>query len=136
MQIRRLRNTDIPVLRELHKRAGYTFEFPKVGEMDVAFVAEDNGFPIGLVGAEMRAEIIGIFDPEWGSPHERMKLFASLHLPVAEQLDLREVKKAYVFCDPAFPRFGYRLSELGWAEAWTCYWMSVKECIKALRRRA
>src|ERR1700722_18071338 len=136
MQIRKLRKSDIPVLRELHQKAGYGFAFPKLTEMEIAFVAEENGFPIGVVGAELRAEIIGIFDMDFGSPHERMKIFASLHLPVAEALEMREVKKAYCFADPAFPPFGQRLRGLVWAEAWTCYWMSVKECITALRRKA
>lgn len=136
MLIRKLKGSDVPALREIHKRAGYGFEFPKMGEMEVAFVAEDGGYQIGVVGAELRAEIIGIFDPEWGSPHERMKMFAGLHLPIAEQLNLREVKKAYCFQDPAFPRFGERLRELGWAEAWKCYHMDVRDCIKALRRKA
>jgi hypothetical protein len=135
MNIRRLRNPDYAVLRSLHAKAGYTFDFPKIGEFEIAFVAEENGKVIGFVGAELRAEITGIFDPEWGSPHKRMELFASLHLPVAEQLELREIKKAYCFADPAFPRFGERLRRLGWAEAWTCYWMSVKDCIAALRRK-
>ena len=135
MIVRKLKQSDIPVLRGLHKKAGYTFPFPNLTGMEVAFVAEEKGFPIGVVGAELRAEITGIFDLDYGSPHERMKVFASLHLPVAEALDLREVKKAYCFCDPAFPRFGQRLSELGWDKTWDCFVMGVKECITALRRR-
>jgi hypothetical protein len=134
--VRKFRKTDIPLLREIHEKAGYGFPFPKVGEMEISFVAEEDGKPIGFVGAELRAEITGMFDPAWGSPHERMKLFAGLHLPVAEALEIREVKVGYCFRDPKFPRFGERLRELGWAEAWTCYWMNVKDCIKALRRRA
>lgn len=134
--VRRFKKTDIPALRSIHARAGYSFPFPEMGYMEMAFVAEENGRIIGFVGAELRAEIVGVFDLDWGSPHQRMELFAGLHLPVAEQLHLREVKKAYVFVDPKFPAFGRRLSELGWAEAWTCYWMSVKDCITALRRKA
>ena len=136
MIVRKFRNTDVHALREIHKKAGYGFPFPRVEHMEIGFVAEENGQAIGFVGAELRAEITGIFTPEWGSPHERMKLFAGLHLPVAEALELREVPKAYCFADPKFPRFGERLRELGWAEAWTCFWMDTKDCIKALRRRA
>lgn len=135
MLVRKLRNTDIPVLREIHKKAGYSFPFPRVEHFEIGFVAEDGGYPVGMVGAELRAEVTGMFDLDFGSPHERMKLFASLHLPVAEQLNIREVGKAYCFLDPIYPRFGERLRELGWAETWPCYQMSVKECIVALRRK-
>jgi len=130
---RGLKKQDLPILREIHKRAGYAAQFPDIG--DIGFVIEDEGKVVGWAGAELEAQIIGVFDPDWGSPHERVKTFASLHLPIAEQLELLGVKNATIFPDPQFKNFGNRLSRLGWSKTlWECYRMKVADVIKALKK--
>jgi hypothetical protein len=125
MKIRRLVNTDVAALQEIYQRVGYGFEFPHFGSMETSFVVEDERV-IGAVGAKLQAEIIGVFDPDWGSPHRRMEMFAELHNPLRQQLKLRGVGTACVYLDPKFCRFGKRMLDLGWNKAlWDSYWRTV-----------
>lgn len=132
--IRPLRRTDIPALLEIHRKAGYGFKFPDMFHSELSRVVEVDGKVVGFAGALLEAEIVGMFDPDWGSPARRLEVMAALHLPIAEQLNLRGVKTATVHLDPKFRRFGKRLSQLGWSKAlWETYFMSVKDCVKALK---
>lgn len=122
-------------MREIHAKCGYGFEFPDLGEVKIAWVAEDEqGNLIGMAGARLEAQIFGIFDPDWGTPGERLSLFADFHRPIAEKLAEKGVHEAYVAIDPKFPSFGRRLMEFGWKKAlWTHYWLNVKECVRNFR---
>ena len=121
LNIRKFVNTDSQVVRAIYDKVGYGFEYPSFGHMETAFVVEDEGI-IGAVGARLQAEIIGVFDPEWGSPHRRMEMFAQLHNPMRGQLRLRGVQTACVYLDPKFCRFGKRMFDLGWKKhLWDCY---------------
>lgn len=129
---RRLRKSDIPVLREIHRKAGYGFEFPDLKGMIGAEVIEDEeGKVVGFAAAQLEAQIVGIFDPSWGTPGERMRVFASLHVPIAEKLRKRGVREAYVACDPKYSSFGRRLMSFGWRKAlWPHYFLTVKDCLQ------
>lgn len=131
--IRKMRSADVPKLKALHEKAGYGFEFPSVEQIEVARVIEEGGRIVGWVGAKLEAEIVGIFDLDWGTPGERMKAFAHLHAPIAVELNRLKVQTANVHLDPKFPAFGRRLSQLGWSKAlWSNYFMDVKKAVKAL----
>lgn len=135
--LRRLQKSDIPVLTVIHRKAGYGFDLPDFEAREIGYVVEEGGKPVCYVGAELHAELVMIVDPEYGSPHQKMRMFASLHLPIAEELEARGVKSAYVSLDPAFKSFGRRLSQLGWNESlWRHFYLSVKDCLKALRKVA
>lgn len=134
--IRKAQLWDIPAIRQIHERAGYNFPFPAIEEMVVSYVIEEEGKPVLWIGAELEAAIHMIADPEWGSPHTRMQTFAALHLPVARQLKKLKVRNANIHLDQKFPRFGHRVSQLGWHKAlWEHYFMSVDECLNALEKR-
>lgn len=129
-----LSDEDVEQLREFHRKAGYSSEFPDVKGMEIGELVRDGNRVVGFIGAEMEAQVVGIFNPEWGSPHQRVKKFAELHLPIAEELQKRGVKTAIVFPDPMFKNFGNRLSKLGWSRTrWETYRMKVSDCVKALR---
>lgn len=120
-------------MRKIHSKAGYGFKFPNLNTMEISYVVEEDGKVIGFAGAEMEAQVYGIFDPSWGSPHQRLRAICDLHAPIAQQLDLRGVKTANVALDPKFPKFGKRLSKLGWSEAlWRHFFLDVKQAVKAL----
>lgn len=128
--IRKLRDSDVQVLREIHARAGYGFEFPKAEELKCALVIEDDGKVVGMAAARLEAQIFGVFDPDFGTPGERLSLFCDLHRPIADELDKLGAKEAYVALDPKFPAFGRRLMRFGWKKAlWPHYWLDVKDCL-------
>lgn len=130
--IRRYRHSDLDQLKEIHARAGYGFDLPDFAGLAVSRIIEDpEGNVVGLAGAQLEAQIFGVFDPRWGAPGERMQVFAALHRPIAEKLDEKGVKEAYVAVDPSFPAFGRRLLSLGWKKAlWTHYFLRVEECLQ------
>ena len=135
--IRRFRASDLPRLREIHAQVGYGFDFPKPESMIATQVIEDEeGKVVGFAGAQLEAQIFGIFDSSWGNPGERMRIFAQLHRPIAEKLAEIGVRDAYVAVDPKFPAFGRRLMSLGWKQAlWTQYFMPVRECLARIGGR-
>lgn len=133
--IRPLEKADVPILREIHARAGYGFEFPDIkGMTGVQVIEDEEGKVVGFIGAQIEAQIFGVFDPLWGSPGERMSMFASIHRPIAEFLKIQGVREVYVAVDPSFPAFGRRLMGFGWRKAlWDHYWMPVSECLARFR---
>jgi hypothetical protein len=129
-----LSDEEVERLREFHRKAGYSSDFPDVKGMAIGDLVRDGDRVVGFIGAEMEAQVVGIFDPDWGSPHQRVKKFAELHLPIAEELERRGVKTATVHIDPVYKNFGNRLSKLGWNRTrWETYRMKVSDCIKALK---
>lgn len=119
---RNLKPHDISRLKYIHDKAGYGFDFPKFGTMESAITIEEKGVVVGALGCELEAQIYGVFDPEWGSPHRRMELYGQLHAPIHQQLVMRGVKTANVFLDPKYKRFGQRMLDMGWEKAlWDCY---------------
>lgn len=126
--IRPLRKSDIPKLREIHRVAGYGFEFPNLKSIIGAqVILDEEGKVVGFAGAQLEAQVFGIFDPLWGTPGERMRVFADLHRPIAEKLESKGVKEAYVACDPKFPAFGRKLMRFGWKKAlWPHFWLEIE----------
>ena len=149
--IRDLRASDVPILREIYSRTGYGFDFPdlsymfhkhgrKKGQLQkkrAALVIVEEGQVVGMVAAQLEAQLFGIFDPSWGTPGERMRTFADLHRPIAEKLKKSGVQEAYVALDPKFPAFGRRLMSFGWRKAlWVHYWLNVKDCLARFQGKA
>lgn len=98
----------------------------KLYKNKAAFVVEEDGKVVGFAGAQLEAQIFGLFDPSWGVPGERMRVFAELHRPIAKKLKNMGVREAYVALDPKFPAFGRRLMSLGWKKAlWDQYFLPV-----------
>ena len=130
--IRRFRHADIPKLKEIHAKCRSGFDFPDVQGMVGARVVEDpEGNVVGFAGGQLEAQIFGVFDPDWGTPGERVGTFAALHRPIAEKLAEKGVREVYVAIDPKFPSFGRRLMRMGWKKAlWDHYFLPVRECLE------
>lgn len=109
MKIRPLAPEDIPVLKELHRKAGYGFKFPEMSGMESAHVLEDDGQIVGFVGAEKTVQVFAIFDPAWASPHRRIAAITSM----ASAMDGDLIKKGYrtqhCWIDPQWPRLAEHL---------------------------
>lgn len=134
--MRRFRKSDIPRLRQIYEDAGYSFGFenllPKKGQC--AKVIVEGGLVVGIAKARKTAEVIAMVDPQYGSPHRRLKVFADLHLPLAEWMESKGIEIATAFTDPKYPKFGERLSRLGWSESlWRSFYVRVKDVIEALK---
>lgn len=123
MTWRRACPDDIPAIREHWKRAGYGFDFPEFDRLLSSWVAIEDGRIVAWVGAQPQVEIIAIMDCEWGSPHQRSKLFATLHQPVAQDVRDAGHEKAFAQVDPRYAHFGRRLKSFGWFRAWDTYWV-------------
>ena len=133
MKWRRTEEGDIPRIRELHAKAGYGFEFP-LGKKHAylprrdpllsSWVAEEDGQVVCWAGAILQPEVMAIMDPDYGSPHQRMKAFASFHPLLAKDLAEQGHKRAFANLDPRFPGFGRHLKPLGWWPVWrqVCIW--------------
>src|SRR6185503_8502198 len=118
MRIRKFRKADVPELRRIHKAQGYGFRFPETKELFAKFTVEaDTGEVVGFVGAERTVQIFGIFNSNWGSPHQRLDAIVKLHEPVRAELKKRGFGSAHVWVDPQFKGFGRKLLRLGWARA-------------------
>jgi len=128
MRIRKFRKADIPQLRRIHQAQGYGFKFPETKELVAKFTVEaDDGRIVGFAGAERTVQVFGIFDSEWGSPHQRIDAIAKLHEPIREELKRKGFKSAHVWTDPKWPKFGKRLMRFGWAKAlWECYFKEIE----------
>lgn len=134
--IRAFEERDAAALRQIHAENDYGFPFPCLEAMRIGFVIEEGGKVLGYVGAEFHAELTGIFKQK-GSPHERMRIFARLHRPMAEALADQGIKSAFVSLDPQFKAFSRRLLSLGWRESlWKHMFLEVKECLKLYRKAA
>lgn len=120
MKWRRAERADIPAIRRLWELAKYGFQFPDLGDERIisSWIAEENGEIICWSGAQLQPEVISIMDPDWGSPHQRLKLFGSFHRRIAEDVREKKFERAFCTTDPKFPRFGEHLRDLGWLKGW------------------
>jgi hypothetical protein len=128
MQWRRYQSKDEPRIREMWDRAGYGFAFPDLASETIisSWVAVENGQIVCWSGARLEPEIISIMDPEYGSPHSRVKLFGRSHPNVARDLRAKGYERAFCTLDPKFPVFGKRLKPFGWLKGWD-YWFNLTE---------
>jgi hypothetical protein len=133
--IRPYQESDFARLREITEKIGIEYPFPDPQAMITAQVVEDEaGNMVGFAGAQREAQIFGVFDPQWGTPGERMRAFCALHAPIAEKLAAEGIKEAYIAVDTA--AFGRRLMSMGWRKAlWTHYLMPIQRCLALLGKK-
>jgi hypothetical protein len=136
--IRRLRKSDVPKLRAIHAKVGYGFAFPELtGLIGAQVIEDDEGNVVGFAAGQLEAQIIGVFDSDWGTPGERMRVFGELHRPIAEKLEKQGVKEVYVAIDPKFPAFGRRMVSLGWRkDLWDRYFSPISDILRRFGKQA
>ena len=110
MRVRELRDSDIPILREMAEKSGFPypeFDDPHIEAFIVVVDSEDR--PIVAGAAKRLIELYGYFDPI-SSPSLRMKAIGMLHEGMSETLR----DKGYTTCECYVPpviekTFGRRL---------------------------
>ena len=123
--LRRATKGDIPAIEEMHTRAGYSFCLD-LDKFLFSWVTEIDGKIVAWAGAQLQPEIVAVMDPDFGSPHQRMKLFARMHRPLAEDVQAAGYEKVFATLDPKYPGFGRHLKKLGWFEGWSTMWVYVQ----------
>ena len=110
LQIRSLRDSDIPILREMAEKSGFPyppFDDPHIEAFLVVADSEDR--PIVACAAKRLIELYGYFDPNC-SPSLRMKALGMLHDGMCETLRDKGYNGAECFTPPSIEKaFGGRL---------------------------
>lgn len=131
MRWRWAQKEDFAAIKAMWERAHYGFDFPELAgdKLVSSWVAEEDGRIVAWAGAQLVPEIVAIMDPEWGSPHQRQKLFATLHRPVARDVRDAGYEKAFATLDPRYPMFGKSLERCGWWKGWATYWVRAERIL-------
>lgn len=130
MKWRWAQKEDFADIREIWTRANYGFDFPDLASkrMLSSWVAVEDSKIVAWAGAQLRPEISALVDPDWGGPHQRQKLFATLHQPIAQEV--RDAGYDKAFCCVDQPRFGRCLRRLGWHANGLIYWITGKAILR------
>lgn len=110
MRVRELRDSDIPILREMAEKSGFPypdFNDPHIEAFLVVVDSEDR--PIIACAAKRLIELYGYFDPDC-SPSLRMKALGMLHESMAVILRTDGYNSCECFVPPEIEKsFGGRL---------------------------
>jgi len=124
MHLRPLRDSDIPVLREMHAASGYAYDFPDLngGMFEAcAVVVDEQDKPIMAAAAERILQLY-LFGGE-GNPAVKLAAVRMLHDGLRPTLRQRGYQEANAFLPPQIcKRFGRRLKQIfSWVENWPSF---------------
>ncbi|HEY6466079.1 MAG TPA: hypothetical protein VIY69_08815 [Candidatus Acidoferrales bacterium] len=127
MRIREFVPADLEILKQMHSRQSFDYEFPNVS--DPLFVSklvmEDGSGQLVMASiARLTCEMYLLMDPEAGSPRDRYERLLALHRVGERDLSARGLDDAHAWLPPRVARrFGKRLEALGWVPdaEWTPY---------------
>jgi hypothetical protein len=125
MKIREYTSSDLEVLRMIHVKQSFDYNFPDLeNPLFVSkLVLEDEEGGIAMAAlARLTCEIYLLTDPICSSPRERLENLITLHLAAQHDLTRRGLEDAHAWLPPKIARrFGRRLTELGWTrdDKWT-----------------
>ena len=120
MHIRPLKESDVPLLREIYTRVGYPFEFPVEAEESLVAVDYDDK-PILGVWAVKTIEMVMVCDSR---PHKavRMQAMGLVDQSMRRTLKARGWKEALAFVGPRFKSYArFMVKRFGWLEEYTAY---------------
>jgi len=132
MKWRRTEERDFAIIKELHTKAGYDTEMPDLSsdKMLSSWVFVEDDVIIAWSGVQLMPEAIAILDPDWGSPHSRMRLVGTFHRPLAEDVRKAGYEKVFATIDRKYPGFGKRLiKDCGWFKAGETVWIMMKKVL-------
>ena len=107
--IRRMTTADLSTLHILE--GDYMWELGD--DFFDAWVAEEEGRIVAIVGFWKRAEAHMVVDHSWRTPQERLVVLEKLHQSVKPELAAEGISEVWTFMDD-MRGFGNRLKELGW----------------------
>jgi hypothetical protein len=125
MRVRELKADDIPVLRAMHERSGFAYEWPDLdsGRFESTLVVVDEeDRPIMAAFAERIVQLYLLTGDE-GHPAAKLHGIRLLHQTMQSQLERKGYTEANAFLPPEVERiFGRRLMKtFGWAKNWLSY---------------
>jgi hypothetical protein len=108
---------DVPVLRELHREAGYDYEFPDLTTKeieDVTVVVDENDQPLAAGVAKRTLELYLIMGRA-GHPLVKIKRIRELHQEMTKKLKAKGFTEANAFLPPELAdSYGRHLARFGW----------------------
>lgn len=123
MNVRPLRQSDVPRLHELFLAQNIDYEFPPIEKLLVHVLVDDKDEPIMAVAARKTAELYLLCDPGWRTPAWRWEALLKLHEAVRKELERQDYDDVHIWIPPQLKSFGKRLMrKLGWSKPlWECF---------------
>jgi hypothetical protein len=132
--VRKLRESDIPVLKELHERRGFGYSFPDLWDYklnrisqefaDVQVRVDEEDRPVIAVACRKTVEAYLWMDEQWRTPRWRMAALVEIHEAVRVRLVELGVRDIHAWLPPEVCKaFGKRLRQVfGWLPSrWQCW---------------
>jgi hypothetical protein len=107
--IRPMRTEDVPSVKAL--QCGYEWKFGQ--DFFGAWVVEEDGRIVAVIGFWKRAECHMVMDHTWKTPHDRFEVLRDIHQKVAPELKQSGFHEIWTFMDD-MRGFGNKLKTLGW----------------------
>lgn len=119
MEIRQVRESDAPRLRELFDAQGFDYALPDFRSpefMACLVVCDERDQPVLVVGARRTVELYLLSDPKWATPRWRLEALKLMHTAMQERLAQIGIQDAHIWIPPAICKsFGRRLMRcFGW----------------------
>jgi hypothetical protein len=129
MRTRPLKDSDVPVLRQMYEASGFGYQFPNFdsGMFEaVVVVADDNDQPIMAAAAERIVQLY-LLRGEIAHPAAALHAIRLLHEALRPALKEKGYREAEAFLPPAIAKsFGRRLMRsFGWLKNWPSYCVRV-----------
>ncbi len=136
MRIRAYTEGDLEALKRLHRKQGFGYELPELGNplfVDKLVVEDEGGAVVMALLSRLTSECYLLHDRDAGTPKDRWRAFVTLHEAMRERSRGRGLEDVYVWLPPALaPKdgkeraFQRKLKRLGWcANEWKCYWRNL-----------
>jgi hypothetical protein len=132
--VRKLRESDIPVLKELHERRGFGYSFPDLWDYklnrisqefaDVQVRVDEEDRPVIAVACRKTVEAYLWMDEGWRTPRWRMAALVEIHEAVRVRLCDMGIQFVNAWIPPQIEKcFGKRLERVfGWVKSgWPSY---------------
>lgn len=129
MQVRPIKDSDLPALRQMYEASGFGYQFPdfKSGMFEaIAVVVDDNDKPIMVAAAERIVQLY-LLRGEIAHPAAALGAIRLLHEALRPALKAKGYREAEAFLPPAIAKnFGRRLMRsFGWLKNWPSYCVRV-----------
>jgi hypothetical protein len=125
--VRKLRESDIPLLKEIHAQSGFSYSFPDLLSdefVDVEVRTDEHDRPVMAVAARKTVEVYLWVDNRWRTPRWRMAALVEIHEAARARLAELGFRDLHSWLPPQVAKaFGRRLSRVfGWAPSrWQCW---------------
>jgi hypothetical protein len=124
VNVRPLKDSDIPVLRAMYEKSGFAYDFPDMRGQQIETIqvaVDENDQPVAAVAVERILQIY-LFMGD-AHPAAKLRVIRDLHHATSRALILNGYHDANAFLPPAIAdRFGRRLMKtFGWVRNWPSF---------------